>query len=415
MFHIGKRITYLRNQHNLSQQILADFTFNSRGKISKIEVGSSELTLDLAQDLSNVFNVPKEYFISSRYKDEVANLSDRLFGLIIMDKESDLPMLLEKIYDLPLEQELELELLRAAWWIKKGEIETIRPIIENFLALFVDESNLEQFSQRQKIFFYMYAYERFYDENNLKEAYRCCIELLNLVESKTYRGSLLMKISKLSHNSHNYGQAFLEIEKALEALIEVNEPYHLARSYLIRSATCINLKLYDEANLSLNKLFSLATEHDIRDFIALTYQHRGYILTQSNKFSQAALHYKKALEYVEKKEALGQILNSLIKAEIKCQNYAMAKERIKEARKIFIREYEQIILTSYEAEIYLYEGKLKEHKYRLKKSISYFEKNKHLNDMEYVYGYLAVYHAEKGHYKEASNYFLKREGLRYES
>jgi len=415
VFDIGKRIVSLREASNLSQRLLSEFLEKSRGYVTQLETGNTKLTVETEVQLAKIFNISKEYFQVHEHSLQLETILEMFFTDLLLGNLEKIPKLLKKPYpSISVEQEVALKLLGATYYYKKRKPEKSLQLQTHFLNLFFEKQKLDTFPPYIQKYYHLFSYEKKFYEKNLLTCLAHLQKLNPFLTTNLEKGALLLKTGNISYHLQNYGDARRDIEKAMAILVHYEIPHLLGNGYMLNAALYSQLKLFDEAKEELNKLALLAENPTLTEFASIASQHKGFIYSQKKQFSKALEEYKKAFDLAEKENVKIKILISLIHTQIELQDLNDAKKLIANAREIAIQEFDLMILFSYECQIHLYEGRKKEHTQLLKKVLIYFESNHFIEDLYYIYGYLANYYGQKKSFSEAVKYYQKREALQYE-
>lgn len=395
----------------MTQEVLADFLWLTRSQIARLETGKSQLTAHTKTELATIFNVAPAYFEEGYFNPGFDGKLDSFFEDILLEKASE-PLLipLAERYSLSMEQEISWCFLLIAYYFKKGEFIRANQIIEEEMDIFNPSEDCLKNSKISKYYFF-YKVECDYLNKDLSTSYTYSKLLIPLLHEKSLKGSLLLQMAKISLESYQNGRAYLEAMEAYDLLSGTHLYKLQARALTLCSSTSNTLKLTKEAHYYLEKLLVIADQNKFPDYIGIYHQHKGFMCKQEKDFDQALFHYEQSAKAMENPIGKMGALISLISTHLYLRNLEKAKEYLQKMNEMDLSSYEEFIALSFEAQIQLYEGKIKEHGQKLKKVEQYFIENKRTKDLEYVYTYLATYYSSKNAYKKATEYFMKREQL----
>jgi tetratricopeptide (TPR) repeat protein len=409
---IQKRIAYLRKYHNKSQGWLGDKIWLTQSHVAKIENGHHELTDSTASLTAEVFQLPQSYFtITGRD----SNLDEKLEGIFEKILQNDTEGLevffFFFIYNANLRQELGWMLLKVSYLFQIREYQEAERLICSYLDTFLNDGIKGSEATNLRKYYYLYLYEANLKENRLTE----CQRLLNLLLKETKTGKqkakLLIMKAQVSFRNSKYGKALKYADEAVSLAKYLEADKLLSHSLVIKSALFIHLKLYDESLEVLESLKEVLRNSDFEHFRAAAHQHKGLILSQRKMFPESYLNYEKAYELSKTPEGTMTILVSMIICKIKLEDYQKAIELIDVGIGLEQTEYDKMILLSLECEIDLYTDYIRSHKRKLKKILEYFIGKNHLDDLNYIYAYLADYYLKNQQYKEAAKYFGLKEKI----
>jgi len=413
-FELKNRIIYLRKEHDFSQQALADFSGLSRSVVAKLETGEKQIDDEIAPLLAAAFKVSAVYFEELSYSKKAGTLLEKIFDALLIGEMEQARHLIDKVkHRLSLEQERCLKYLEASYYFKMGEIQLANGLMDNYFSLFSTKEATPDCQRDSIKYQLLFEYETNFQNRKLVNCRDICLNLLKHLTVSYQKGSVYILMARVAFLAGNYPKANLKISKA-KNFLEDNPPTKLFAQYQITFAAILGgLKLFEEAKKVQNDLLEFAEEHELPGFAAMVYQHRGYQKTLDLNYKEAIHDFKIAYARIETKTKKIQILFSLIHAHVKLHEFATAIGYIAEARMLDMGVYQEMILSSYEAELLLYQRNFRRHKTLLKKVLKYFEENNLTKDLRYVYSYLADYYADKNP-KEAVQYYTLRERLKRE-
>ncbi|MCL1950524.1 MAG: helix-turn-helix domain-containing protein [Turicibacter sp.] len=408
MFHLRQRLIYLRKKHGLSQQILADFIWTSRPKIARLESGQLDFSPEIVSKLSEVFKVPRDYFLLVDDSAFIQSQLTELFHLLVTDDLDGVEALLEKKYShISLEQEVAFKLLESICGIRCQTVDRD----EGFEAIFLESIDLKGLSPFLTKVFGLFAYETSAVNNDWLEALGHLDKLIELSNGEEEDGYLVLKRGRCLFRLQKYGLAFSGVVELKKKLEKMNHPLLLARSLILYSALCIHLKLYSECEATLNELDGIVKANHFMSILAVVHQQKGFIKSKTGQFLDALIDYRLAYDIARNDKVKFQILVSIIAASIKLNDYTSAHDNIICARAFASSEKDQMTLDSFKAELALYSGDYKRHKKLFNLVEPYFTNISAFEDLNYIYTYCAKFHAKNHQFKEATKFFLKKEDL----
>ena len=417
LFHIGYRIKQLRLRDGFTQQTLASKLHISRPYLANLENGNKLISNDLRISLANIFKITPNYIengpICMLLKNDLELFFDALLNNDIKKAKTFLT-LNEKIV-FYVEQEIEMQLLLCTYYYKARNFTKTEEIETKFLNIFLENlelsnSFLENFNLQK--YYYLYLGEKLYSINDYNGSLISLNLLTQLIDNNLYLGKIYLKIVNNYIKQYNYSKALFYVNTAIDFLKTSSNKQLLSNSYLRLSAIYIHLKFYEEALEALSIATTINKDFDLKENESLVLQHKGFIYSRKGDFLQAINYHEDALQNSMTDDIRFFSLNSLINCHIKTKNFYQAQKYILSAYKFPLKEFEKIIIISYEGEILLNQGEERLGLKKQKIAIDYFIKHNNLSNLDYVYGLLANYFSKKNNHKTANKYYKLQEELK---
>lgn len=413
--HLGRRIAYARKKNKLTQTDFAKKIHVSSSHLGNIETGKYQASNEIILLMSRSMGVPISYFLNWDKVNEVTGeIIELLFDAILNNDLEEAKQLLKSLRH-PIEciqQEITVNMLKAVYHIKRGLINKALEIEEEYLSLFLPITNIDEYPSEFQLYYYYFLMQINFAKQEFEESYLFGKKILNIQTDKDYEFvQLLINLSNISMQLGLYEESIDYINKAIRIVDVTNIKLSFA-AYIQLSALLINSKQYDKALNIVDHLSKLA-EQDESDVIkSIAFQHIGTIYFNHEL-------YKVALGYFEKSEKLIvqlpiEIIQSIITCCFKLGEFIKASNYIERGESYPTTEYNQMVILAQKAELYLLEGNEKMHWKIQKKTIQYFIKNNQLENLSYIYSYLAKYYYLEKRYKESATYFMEMERIKDE-
>jgi len=415
-FHIGQRISYLRKINQISQKELSDKLFISQSQISNYEKNRSELNEELIILLSNIFKVPKDYFVLKNNDELLKTQLEETFNKLLMNKSSEITIFDDEyaIFSMKIEQEVIYRLLRASFYLKKNNYDKIIEDVKYFVPTF--EKKITKYRTNSLLLksYYFYHYQLNFWKNNLNECLKSCYKLEKIFTNRNEIARINITMAQCHYLNNNVNDGLRQINKAISLSNEINDEHLLSIAYTILSAIYIRFKLFNDALKILNKLEALNSKLGNDNTQAIIFSQRGYIYEKKRDYKEAINNYKSSLPLAKDQNNQNKTFIALIISSLKLKDFTLATFYIEELKKRKTKELDKMTLMSLECELQLELGNEKYLRDNLKLFLTYFEDNNCQFDLYYIYTYLAKYYSRIKQYKKVNEYFIKREKLNYE-
>jgi len=415
-FNIGKRVTFLRKINNQKTQLqLSKEIYLSQTHIANLETGRYPFSKELIQNLSMIFDVPQCYFEPKEKNCKFDESLENSFEMLLSPNtsESFTELFSIETYDFEINQEVAFRLLQTVYYYKNNRFDNCNNNL-SFISTFIDDETSIKNNPTILKYYLLYAYHLNFHKNNLEQCYQYCKLLFEVVENEHLRGRILILMVQTLYRNKLINEALISINEAIKFIEKFDEGLLLSGAYVTLSSVLIHFKNYDEALRILTKIEDINKKYCDEDIFSILLQHRGVIFKRRKEYLKAIENYEKAYHVAKNTHNQGRILISLIICFLKVKNVNNATKYLEILRNKQLRVHEKMVLLSLECELHLYNNNLDEYTDQFKTVLNYFEKNNYTTDLIYIYSYLATYYSEKKMYKQATQYFIKKEKLENE-
>jgi len=411
MNNISNRLKYLRKNAKLTQAGLADELFISRSHITNLEKSKSNITSDIIDLYSGYFNVPKIYFQQIKFNQELQHQLEKIYDALLMNNSDNLvnDFFKERIYEINTEQEISYLLLYIVYLNRKNKYDQATAIENKFLyEIFkeVEEENLIKTFIPYKIF----KMDKLRNEFK-KEA---CIKLIDsFIDSEfeirhyiRWNNIKAQFLYQLGKNIESYSL----INEMVKQAEKIDDSWLIITSKITLSSILSKLKSYRE-RLDILKSININKYENDSKVQALVYQHFGSAYKGLNKLTEAVKNFEMSNKLANNLPSNKQTLVFLITTNIQLEKFIDAKKWLKTYKNYVLNKREQMVAKSLTIEIdSSFEGyKIKNND--IKQLINYFEHKNEVDDLKYIYKYLAKYYYKIKNYKVAADYMLAKEKL----
>lgn len=411
---VRRRLAYYRVEKGSSSAAAADSLHIARSHLVNFEYGRRNFTEELLVDLMGYLEVPFEFYQAPFERDlELAKRLPVFLEDVLAEESrffSEVERLAEKkIQDL--KSELSIKYLLSAYYYSRREYHLAEKLDGDCLSIFNKTDDPSLLPWEVLPYFYIQQIEKHKFLGNLNESHRLYLKLKPWVEGSSSLFYVHLKSIRNCLKRGDYQEAFKHSEE-IGQLVDANLPAYLQAQLLtVRIAIHIYFNQFFKGEELLKQLKELATVHSLEEFLISYSQHRGYLLEKKGDNATAVAEYEKAL-LSEPGEGLKIILGiSLASNYIHLKNFKKTREMIESLRHQPLRTREQYIISSLEAQLFLYEDKEKDHWKLQRKCIQYFRENGCKRDLEHIYSYLGDYYYAKSKYKKAADFYKMKEAL----
>ncbi|MCL1948297.1 MAG: helix-turn-helix domain-containing protein [Turicibacter sp.] len=416
-FYAGKRVALLRSKLRLTQEELSDVLGIERSEVSRIENAKRPITKEISKKLGKVFNVNPEYFEVIEKDEMLERILNQFRCLLLVGRANEATGLMLKISDqiFHFQQEIEVNFLLATYHFQLHEYGKGNKFVDEFIKPILKKNSFDTIQDEGlKFSYYLYRIEYCAYSRDSVGGNEVCDQLLPCLQDKRQRLSIQLRKNNFLTRAKKYDIAFKHIQAVLPDIEKLQDEVLLARGYLFEGIIYNHLNLHESALKSFDKVESLANEWDFKEQKAMAYQNKGFIYSKMGAYRNALLFNKKAMDLMRDKSRQGPILLSIIKNHLLLKELLDAKLYLSFTEGIEFTENEKMVLLSYRAQLALYAGDLKSHEEMINKAMDYFNNHHNSRALNYVFHFLADYHAEMKNYKKSVEYYRKR-GIYHEN
>jgi len=410
----GARIAYLRKQLKLRQEDVAKKVSVGRTFIVDLEAGKKAIAKELIPSLASALKVTKRYLQSAEGNEKISNNLEKVYHSLL-DERFEKVLAFEQLQSSidNLQQEMSARLLLATAYYLGRDKENAEKLEKDYLDFFLARIKVEDSPAHFQKFYYLYLYQKSLFEGDFNQSLNAC-DILMGISSDAEKNIFWLKKVDLYIKQGDYSTAFGILEKAFSLIGKESESPLLAKAFIYQSAIYAHLKMYDFCLENLDTLEKNIEKNGLSEHRIVLAHQRGYIYSQKNHRDKAFSYYEEALNYPTTPERKFVLSVSLITLAIKMADTDKAKEHLANTRQLNLTEYEKMVLSSCEAEIFLCE-KDEEAFLKMKKTVlKYFETNRCIRDLVHNYSVLSTYYLERNQIKKALYYLQKKEDLSHE-
>lgn len=411
--HLSNRIKKLREAAGIEREDLADGIV-SYSHLSNIESGrfipSHEILIALAEKL----NVPKEYFLKHKEKDQqLEGLLNLLKKNIDLSNLKDAETVINRIQlEYPLIQSIEQEtffyLLKTYYWFKIGQKETAYQSFEHQVLPLLNNIEAEAIPDLMKeVYYYLWAMYHFHKES-YHESHQYLIKLFPLVNEPIVKAAVHYNLALALIRMNNSKVA---ISYALDAL-----NIYLHERKWAEAADTDNLLgiIYWEngdlidAEKHLNRALDMVIQYRLSNLESTVYHNFGLLYKSKKEIEKSKEYFLRSIELKKNQNQY----QRLVITYIPLLNIYMEQGLLDQVKSILLevkqhtsKKFELCVLKEIEAKLNLKTGNFNEYVLLMKETIDYFYENKLWKFVEYNAIQLAEFYQTKRVYKQSSKFY----------
>lgn len=416
ILHIGRRISALRKEKNLSQKELSKGIISST-HLSNIEAGRYSPAEDILALLAERLHVDEKLLtdhdsfdqelndaLVKFKKDLVLNMTEAKKQLEYIQANFEFPicnLFLEAFY----------HLLLGAFYLKTNQMEKAEELKENIIDSYIDKQEVHQYNPAiQESYYYFYGFYYFVKTEYLDSLY-CFNRMLKFIEDQNVKGPIYYNLGIANHRRFQISQAIHYVEKALSIYLLSHDWWRLGNTYNYLGVLYWENKQYDQAISQLAKADEIAELIDSINLKQHIYHNLGLIYKDQNQFEQAISYFKKSISLKLENDQSNVVISyrSLIDCLLHVNKVKEAKNLLDIAYLHVKTEKDKHLLNTVKASIVKLELNENEYVTLLESSLEFFERINDYTHLKEIYELLGEYYVKVKKYKLASYHY--KQGL----